>query len=293
MLSDFLKLSGWFMAWNLIMNLMLASDVVVLGLLDSVEMVTGYTLSKYAPETVITVIAMMVFGILPGLGGIIGSGDLEKAVKVRGEIMTFTWLVGTVLGTGILLWNRTFIGMWVGEEHFVGSISDLLIVVSVFQFVLIRNDANVIDLTLKIGKKVILGGISVAVSLAAASIMVYFFKMGIVGAITGIMLGRLILSVAYPKMIGQILHIPDIAQIKAILRPALVSALFFLLATRFESALPTKGWHSWEGWLAFILGAGISAIILLALAFLLGLDREQRKSILHRVEAIVGIPTGK
>ena len=140
--KEFLGLSWWFMAWNLTMNLMMASDVVVLGLLNTVVSVTSYTLSKYAPETSITIIAMMVFGILPGLGGIIGSGDLKRAAKLRGEIMTFTWLVVTVMGTSILLWNRTFIGMWVGETHFVGSIQDLLIVIVVFQFVLIRNDAK-------------------------------------------------------------------------------------------------------------------------------------------------------
>ena len=145
---EFLGLSWWFLAWNLIMNLMLASDVVVLGLLNSVESVTNYSLSKYAPETAITVVAIMVFGILPGLGGIIGSGDFERAARVRGEIMSLTWLVVTVLGTCVLLWNRTFIGLWVGANHFVGSFPDLLIVVVVMQFVLIRTDANVIDLTL-------------------------------------------------------------------------------------------------------------------------------------------------
>jgi O-antigen/teichoic acid export membrane protein len=285
--KKFLGLSWWFMAWNLIMNLMLASDVVVLGLLNSVVSVTDYTLSKYAPETAITVVAMMVFGILPGLGGIIGSGDLERAAKIRGEIMTFTWLVVTVLGTGILLWNRTFIGMWVGENHFVGAIPDMLIVLVVLQFVLIRNDANVIDLTLLLSQKVILGAVSVSVSLLAACILVYFFKMGFIGVSVGIMIGRSILTVAYPKLIGKLLQVDLSTQIKAILRPTLVTGLLFLSVTTFESYLPTRGWHSVGGWLAFVLSAGFTACFALIIAFTCGLSRKQQKTILNRVRVLV------
>ena len=63
------------------MRVMMASDVVLLGVLDSVELVTTYSLTKYAPETLIMFVGIMVFGITPGLGGIIGSGNLQKAVQ--------------------------------------------------------------------------------------------------------------------------------------------------------------------------------------------------------------------
>ena len=55
------------------------------------------------PETMVTLISMMVTGVLPGLGGIIGSGDLEKAAQIRAEIMTLTWLIVTVLGSVVSL----------------------------------------------------------------------------------------------------------------------------------------------------------------------------------------------
>jgi O-antigen/teichoic acid export membrane protein len=286
---EFLGMSGWFMAWNLIMNLMMASDVVVLGLLNSVESVTNYSLSKYAPETAISVVAIMVFGILPGLGGIIGSGDLERAAKIRGEIMSLTWLVVTVLGTSVLLWNRTFVGMWVGANHFVGLLPDLLIVVVILQFVLIRTDANVIDLTLRLNRKVILGAISVTISLLAASILVYFFKMGIIGVSIGIFLGRLILTVEYPILVGRLLKIPPSSQIKAILRPAIVSAILFLAASALDNFLPTGAWHSIGGWIVFLLSAAVTFIIVLVLAFLGGFSHKLQQSILDRVRAVLNL----
>jgi O-antigen/teichoic acid export membrane protein len=287
MVKEFLKLSGWFMAWNLIMSLMISSDIVILGLLKSVESVTLYTLSKYAPETLITLISMMVFGVLPGLSGIIGSGDLEKAAKVRGEIMTITWLVVTVFGAGILLWNRTFLGLWVGKEYFVGNIPNLLIILLVTQFILIRNDANVIDLTLELKQKVILGGISVFTSLLFASLSVVVFKMDIVGVIIGIMIGRLILSVAYPKLIGTMLKINLSSQIKAIIRPALVSAFLFIVASVLEIFLPTQNWHGLVGWGALAIFAAVSAVLILIIAYIFGLSRSQQKTVMQRVKAVI------
>lgn len=288
---EFLGVSWWFMAWNLIMLLMTVSDVVVLGMLNSVESVTNYSLCKYAPEVAISIVAVMVFGILPGLGGIIGSGDLSRASKVRGEIMMFTWLVVTVLGTSVLLWNRTFVGLWVGAKHFVGGLPDLLIVLVVLQFVFIRNDANVIDLTLRLNRKVILGAVSVAVSLLAAGILVYFFKMGIVGLCIGIILGRLILSIQYPILIGRTLKIQFSSQIRAILRPVMTTASLFLAAFMIEGFLPTEGWRSVSGWIAFLLSAGITFVIILAAAFYGGLSLKQRNEVFRR--AVQSLPFEK
>jgi O-antigen/teichoic acid export membrane protein len=290
---EFLGMSWWFLAWNLIMNLMMASDVVVLGLLNSVESVTNYSLSKYAPETAITAVAIMVFGILPGLGGIIGTGDLERAAKVRGEIISLTWLVVTVLGTSVLLWNRTFISLWVGASHFVGPLPELLIVVVVLQFVLIRTDANVIDLTLRLNRKVILGAISVALSLLAASILVYFFNMGIIGVSLGILLGRLMLTIAYPNLIGRMLKLKPSSQIKAILQPALVTTVLFLSALGIDRVLPTENWHSLRGWIAFLFSAAVTFFIVLALTFMGGLSKKQQQNIMHRIRAVLSISTQK
>lgn len=286
-LRSFTGLSWWFMGWNLVMNLINSSDVVVLGLLNSVESVTNYTLSKYAPETVISIVAMMVFGILPGLGGILGLGDLKKAAKVRGELMSFTWLLATVLGTGMLLWNRTFLGLWVGESHFVGSVANFLIVLVVMQYVFIRVDASVIDLTLRLNRKVIIGAISVTISILIASGLTYFFKMGIIGVCLGIMAGRSILSVAYPWIIGQSLQVKPLTQLRAIVRPCLVTIALFLVASGLDQLLPTRSWHSLVGWISFFGAAVLTACLTAAIAFILGLTRHQRKNILNRVRAIV------
>jgi O-antigen/teichoic acid export membrane protein len=285
-IREFLGLSWWFLAWNLIMNLMTASDVVILGVLLSVEKVTDYSLSKYAPETLISLVAIMAFGIAPGLGGIIGTGKHQKAAQVRGEIMALTWLIVTVLGSTVLLWNRSFIGLWVGNEHFVGSLPNLLIVLVVMQFVLIRNDGNVIDLSLRLQRKVIIGGISVGLSLLIAAVLVSYAHMGIVGLSLGLLIGRSILSVSYPVLVGRLLEISFASQLKSIIRPVIVTLVLFLFATGIDNFILSNAPWADSGWIILGLRTTVSFILMFLLAFYIGLTGNQRKNIYTRIRAI-------
>ncbi len=278
---SFLGLGGWFMGWNVLTNIMLATDVIVLGMFDSVESVTKYSLSKYAPETLITLVAIMVFGITPGLGGIIGSRKLEKAVQVRGEIMLLTWLLATSLGTTVLIWNGPFIQFWVGKEHYVGPMATLLVTLLAFQFVLIRNDASIIDLTLCLRRKVLMGMCSAALSAFAAGVLVGYFKAGIMGLCLGLCFGRLILSLGYPALISRLLNISWTAQLKEVLRPALTTGIIFGLALFVLRNWPVGIIGSWIR-LGFCVGATFGLVLIFG--FYLGLSRKQRRQVWRRVQ---------
>ena len=282
-----LGLSWWFMGWNLVTSLLLASDVVVLGLLNSVESVTNYSLTKYVPETMIGVIVIIIFGIMPGLGSIIGTGDYEKAVRLRDEINSFIWLAATTLGASILIWNRVFIGLWVGAEHYSGLIPNLLVVVAAMQLALIRSDGNIIDLTLRLSQKVLLGLLSVTVSIVAASIMVGYFKMGVVGLCLGIMGGRLIISIGYPMLISRFLGVSLSSQLNRVLRPIFVTILLFSIAIGLDGFVSVSTGAGIKGWLIFILLAGVTGILMLLISFFAGLSGDQRRNMIHRVRAVI------
>ena len=288
---QFLNLSWWFLGWNLIMNLMMASDVVLLGVLDSVGAVTDYSLSKMAPETVITIVAIVAFGIAPGLGSIIGSGSLQRAARVRGEIMSLTWLIVTTLGFTVLLWNRAFIRLWVGAEHYVGTVPSLLIILVIMQFVLIRNDGNFIDLTLRLRHKVLMGGFSVTISLIAAAVLVGYFRLGIVGLSIGLLFGRSILTFGYPMLVGRHLEISLSSQLRAALRPFLVTMLLFTFASALDSLSSAGRMVFRPGWFGLALAVGITSVSSACLAFYIGLSHRQRSSILQRISYVLAIGT--
>jgi O-antigen/teichoic acid export membrane protein len=277
---QFLGLSGWFLAWNMVMKLMRASDVVVLGMLGSVESVTSYSLTKYTPEALVSLVAIVVNGVTPGLGGIIGTGNLQKAARVRSEMMSVTWLVATVVGAAVLLWNRSFVQLWVGAEYDAGTIPTACIMLMVMQFVLIRNDANIIDLTLNLRTKVLIGALSVLPSLILAGLLVGYFKMGITGLCVGFMVGRSILSVGYPYLIGHFLGVPFFSQLKSVLRPACITALFFILLSNLGNHLIAKTW------LELVFFVGITVVVVSCFSFYSGLSGDQRQHLMKRVRLV-------
>jgi hypothetical protein len=280
-------LSWWFMGWNLVTSLLLASDVVVLGLLNSIESVTNYSLTKYVPETLIGVIVIIIFGIMPGLGSIIGTGDYEKAVRLRDEINSFIWLTATTFGASILIWNRVFLGLWVGADHYSGPIPNLLVVVAAMQLALIRSDGNIIDLTLRLSQKVLLGLISVTVSITVASILVGYFKLGVAGLCFGIMGGRLIISIGYPMLISRFLGVSLPSQLKRLVRPVLVTVLLFSIAVGFDKFTSVVFEAGMKGWFMFILSAATTGILMLLISFYAGLSSGQRRSMVRRVRAVI------
>ena len=281
----FFGLSAWFLIWRLVIQLITASDVVVLGLLSSVEQVTSYTLTKYTPEALISLVAIVVGGVAPGLGGMLGAGNLHKAARVRGEIMAGTWLLATGAGVTILLWNRSFVQLWVGHEYYVGVVPSLMIMLMMIQFVLIRNDANIIDLTLNLRSKVLLGMLSAAISLAGAGLLVRYFGLGITGLCLGLMLGRTVLSLGYPLIIGRHLGLAPAGQLASAVRPGLAMALLFAAALALQPMLAT------DSWLVLVAATGTTMLATSLLAFYGGLTAGQRAGIVRRVRAAIGSST--
>lgn len=279
-LAGFAGLSGWFLVWNLVTQLMRASDVVLLGILGSATLVTSYTLTKYVPETVISLVEMVVLAVAPGLGGLIGLGERDRAGRIRAEMMALSWLLIAAMGATILIWNGSFLRLWVGKDHFAGSAAALGITVSVMQFVLIRNDAHVIDLTLKMRAKVLLGLASAGLAIALGALALGPLDAGIAGLLVALIAGRGVLSVGYPWLVGRYLGAPLTGQLLAAIRPALVTAALFGASLWLAPRLAVTSW------LALVPATGITFGMALALCLVAGFNDAQRRQLGVRVRAL-------
>ena len=277
----FLGLSSWFMLWNLVMQLMQGADVVVLGLAGSATLAAGYSLARYVPDAVTTVAAAVIFAVMPGLGGLIGAGERERAVAVRNEMMAITWLVTAAAGATILVWERCFLNLWVGPRYYPGTTTMLLIVVMVLQFAVIRTDSNVIDLTLVLRAKVLLGLLSACTSVGLAVVAFVWLDAGLAGVVAGFIAGRLILTVAYPLLIGRLLEVARRTQLVAALRPAAVTVLLFALAAYLGRVVDVSSWVS------LAAGATVTGALCLGGGYLAGLPRAQRRQLRIRVRRVV------
>ncbi|MCB0064664.1 MAG: hypothetical protein KDE19_21220 [Caldilineaceae bacterium] len=278
----FLGLSGWFVVWKFVSQLMTSGDLLILGVFAQLELVTVYSLTKYVPEALLQLVAIGVFGAAPGLGGIIGQQQWQKAIRVRSEMMLYTWLLLTVAGATMLLWNQLFVDLWVGPAYDAGIIATLLIILMMAQYTLIRNDANVIDLTLDVQRKVLLGLLAVILSMGLAALLVGWFDMGITGLCLGLIVGRLLLSWRYPQIVGQILGLSMAVQLRAIVRPLLASTLLFAAALFLQHEL------EFASWVSLLIGSGMTVLVATPVAAIIGLTGAQRAQLLNRVWKTVG-----
>lgn len=273
----FLKLSGWFLLWNLVIQLLRASDVVVLGVAGSPEQVTVYSLSRYVPEAIFSTVAIVISAVMPGLGGVIGAGQTDRAAQVRAESMTVTWLLATATGAAYLLVQSSFLGLWVGPAYVPTDSTALLIVVMTLQFAFIRNDSSIIDLTLELRSKVLLGLVAAVASIGLAVLCIRTLDLGIAGLAVGFVAGRAIVGIAYPWTVCRALGLSFASQLRGAARPLVVSAGLFAGALSLAPAIRTDAW-------ALLVPLATAALaVAAALAFGVGLSRSQRARVVQRV----------
>jgi O-antigen/teichoic acid export membrane protein len=272
----FVGISWWFLLWNLVMQAIKGSDVLVLSALGGVALVTTYTLTSYVPHAITDVVFMVVSATMPGLGGLVGAGELERAVKVRGETMVLSWIVSIVAATTAIVWLPDFLRLWVGSKYDAGTTATVLICIMVLQLALIRVDSNVIDLTLRIRGKVLLGIFSVALSVGLAVLLVGQAQLGIVGLVIGFVLGRLVLSVAYPVLVGRLLHFPVAAQLRGAWRPALTSV------SMVAAAVYARGQVEAGGWVSLLALGSVTTALTLGVAYGCGLSTGQQRDVRRR-----------
>jgi O-antigen/teichoic acid export membrane protein len=277
----FIGLSWWFLVWNLVMTIMLGSDVVVLGVVRGADAVAVYALAKYLPQAIIIAVATAIVAIMPGLGGLIGAGNLARAVRVRRETLGMIWLFTVAAGTTVLLWEASFLDLWSKEARYPGAVAIMTIMVMVLQFSLIRTDANIIDLTLNLRRKVLLGAVAAAISVGLAWLFLSPLDMGLAGLALGFILGRTIQSVSYPLMIGKVLGVEASQQLRGIVRPAIVTTVLFVGASLAGAELHVKSW------VLLAASFAISGLIITGLTYFAGLSAESRQLVWHRVRRVV------
>ena len=275
-----LRMSLWLALGDLIAKVLLASDVLVLGAVVSATAVTTYVLTGYAARLSVNLFTLGADGVMPGLGGIIGQQAHEKAARLRSEMHTITWVAVTVVGATILMWNRSFVHLWVGLGHYAGPWVNLLLVVIAIQTAFIRSDSYVIDAALRPRIRVQVAGVTAVLVLGAAIVLTDRF--GMVGLCLGILGGRTVQSIGYPILARSCLGGSGTTGMAALIRRTAVSAALLAATAWLGQRVLAPGWVEW------IMGVTASGALLLCLAILAGLSTGARLTILARIRAIGG-----
>ncbi|SRR4051812_42909474 len=278
--KSLLSMSVWLSFGELVAKLLLASDVLILGWIISPAAVTTYVLTGYAARTGLGIFVFTAGSAMPGFGGVLGQGQIDRAVKLRRELLTMTWLFVTVVSATILAWNRSFLSLWVGSRNYAGPWVELLIVLVAAQTKFIRMDSYIIDAALRPRGRVMVGVITAVATLALGIVLTRAF--GILGLSLGMLLGRGIQSIWYPLIVRSCLNNPQrtMAQRLSAVRLGVVTALLFVAANLMSRTFVAP---SWPVWLASVV---LSMTVFAGLALVLGPTAEARRILLRRIRAM-------
>jgi O-antigen/teichoic acid export membrane protein len=241
-IGSLLTMSVWLTLGDFVSKL-LGSDVLVLGFVLSASAVTTYVLTGYAARLAINLHSLAAESVMPGIAGIIGEQSFPRAGLLRRELLAVTAVFVTAVGSTILIWNRSFIHLWVGGENYAGTWTNLLIVIIAAQSAFIRCDAYVIDAALQPGRRVrvgiVAGLLTVAFSFALTP------AAGMIGLCLGILLGRATQSVGYPLLVrGCLAHVGE-TSLGWIARPLAVMSLLFAASAFLGQYVLLQHWLGW------------------------------------------------
>ncbi|HVH08861.1 MAG TPA: oligosaccharide flippase family protein [Gemmatimonadales bacterium] len=273
-----LRMSGWLAGGELIAKLSLASDVLILGAVVSSSVVTTYVLTGYAARLALGLHFLTVGAAMPGLGGVIGDGQFERAAQLRRELLALTWLFATAGGATILLWNRSFINLWVGPSLYAGFWVNLLTVLVTIQTALVRSDAYVLDAALQPRSRVVVSAVAAVLVLGIGLALAP--ALGMTGVCLGLLAGRAAQSVAYPALVSASLGGRRRLSLQPLVRPLAASVLILGAAGLAGERVLAPGWIAWGALVA------ASAVLLLPVTLLAGLGAADRRRVLARAREI-------
>lgn len=277
-IKSFGKLSGWFMAFSTLKMFLLNSDKILLGFFVGPLYVSKYALTMFTSHAVQGALVSVITGVTPGVSSLFGKKEFEKVKQARQSIISLIWLLTTSIGVTILLCNKSFISLWVGDEHYAGVMENLLIMLVAIQVIFFQLDSFIINVTLDLKKKVFLTAAASAVTIILAYFLVSNFE--IIGLCISILIGRLVLTFGFPLILNAQMNNKFNPLTLTALQPFIISGILFLLATYYGNVVDITNWF-------YLILFGCTSLLVVGFAFwFLGIEKKGRKATWNLISKI-------
>jgi O-antigen/teichoic acid export membrane protein len=264
--------SSWTLGSMLVDKLFVACELVVISVMVGAVAVTQYTFTTYLMQFVLTIAMVTASGFMPKLGAHLGASELNEAAEMASSLRHLVVGVAVLGGSTVLAFNGAIVALWVGTDQYLGTTLNTLFVVCGLQFAFIRMDGQILDVTMRIATKVLVGLLSSAGGIAAGCIsfaLTHDLDVALVAVITL----RLISNVVYPVLVAR--SIPDSA---VRWRPMLIAGALLIVSFGIGPLVET-------GQLLVKTGLGVAWVLLAGAAAWFGLvPRTTVQAILSRGE---------
>ena len=152
---SFFKLSGWLMLSGLAGVLFNVSDFIVIGIVLSPSVTAIYATTGAVVRMLNNPLSQLISSGAPGVAGLCGEKNWIKVTKIRKEMYLIGTIIMTVIGVGVIILNKSFLYLWVGDGYYAGNPTNMLLVLVGFMTVFFRIDSVIVDSLLLFRKKAV------------------------------------------------------------------------------------------------------------------------------------------
>ena len=251
--------SAWTLGSVLVDKLFFACELIVISVMVGAVAVAQYTFTTYVMQFVISIALVTASGFTPMLGSQLGASEHSAAAERARSVRHLVVGVAALGCSAVLAFNATFVTMWVGADQYLGTTINTLFVVCGLQFALLRVDGQILDVTMRIAPKVLVGLISSAGGIVAGCIG-FAVTHSLAVALVAVIVFRLASNVAYPVFVARSIPASGVPW-----RPVLLAAA--LLVTSFgigllaQSSSPLVFAALAVGWILLATGAAWAGLV--------------------------------
>jgi len=107
-------------------------DLIIISKFVNPAILVYYTMSKKAIDISRGFIEQPILSILPGISHLVGTNEVHKIQDLLQKLFYFMVWILTYVFLGFVLFNRSFITLWLGPKYFIGDQINLYICIALF-----------------------------------------------------------------------------------------------------------------------------------------------------------------
>jgi O-antigen/teichoic acid export membrane protein len=256
--------------------LLTAADIVVLGMVFGPASAAVYATTGALIRFAMTPVQQLLGSGNSGIGYLAGKKDWDKIAKLRIELHQIALMCLTAIGVVTIIFNESFLHLWIGQNFFGGVWLTLSLVVLALLRQLVNMDAIPLDAVLQLKPKLMVMSFFGVMSLPLGYFLSKFI--GLAGYPSALIVSYLGILFCFQFLLRKYDNILIFPHCKAIFRASILSLVLFVVALLLEHSA-VFAHLNWFGLIcqAGIVGAGTGLAFLL-----LGVTQEVRTTVIAR-----------
>ena len=275
----FTKSSGWFFVSSIADAFLNVSDLLIIGIVLGPAAAGVYAATGAVLRMVVAPVSQVLSSASAGIGELCGKRDWCRVIQIRREMFAIAVVVMTVIGTGVVGFNKAFLGLWIGDGFYSGDWVNLTMVLIAIVKILLRSDSLLLDNLLVFKQRSIAFFICGIFTLFSGVILTYYA--GEIGMALSVFFGQFGLFLYCCKLINKKLGKEKIDNFKFPVNMMFVPAFLILSSCMLNAFLMP------DNFLEFFLSVIVYSFISTFILWKYGISDDDRKSGLSRMRSLL------